>query len=79
MLWTNPGANDLAEIIVRRGPAGDCPKTITQGRRIGGTTIRESQTDHQAGRASGYCYSVFAVDVAGQASSRPPGVSPHLT
>ena len=83
MLWTNPGANDLAEIIVRRGPAGDCPKTITQGRRIGGTTIRESQTDHAARRASGYCYSVFAVDTAGQMtlpptalSKAPPDVTP---
>ena len=83
MLWTNPGAKDLAEIIVRRGPAGDCPKTITAGRRIGGTTIRESQTDQAASRASGYCYSVFAVDKAGQMtlpptalSKAPPDVTP---
>jgi hypothetical protein len=82
MLWTNPGANDLAEIIVRRGPVGDCPKTITEGRPIGDTTIRTSQTDHHAGRASGYCYSVFAVDKAGQASIpvarsvAPPDLTP---
>jgi hypothetical protein len=82
MLWTNPGAHDLAEVIVRRGPAGDCPKTITEGRRIGGIAIRESQTDPAARRASGYCYSVFAVDKAGQASVpvarslAPPDLTP---
>jgi hypothetical protein len=55
MLWTNPGANDLAEIIVRRGPARECPKSTSDGLGIGGTAIRTSQTDHHAGGASGYC------------------------
>jgi hypothetical protein len=80
--WTNPGAKDLAEIVVRRGPAGDCPKTISQGIPIGGKAIRTSQTDVHARRASGYCYSVFAVDSAQNPSEPaarslvPPDVTP---
>ena len=49
-------------------PPHQCPKTISSGTPVGGTRIRTSQTDHRAGRAGGYCYSVFAVDTAGQAS-----------
>jgi hypothetical protein len=82
MVWRNPGARDLAEIVVRRGPAGDCPKTRNQGIPIGGTAVRTSQPDRTARRPSGYCYTVFAVDTANNVSApaarsvAPPDVTP---
>jgi hypothetical protein len=83
--WTNPGAKDLNQIVVRRGPARDCPKTTAEGLGIGGTAIRTSQTDAHAGRPSGYCYSVFAVDRQGNVSPpaarslTPPDLTPPST
>jgi hypothetical protein len=85
LVWANPGAKDLAEIVVRRAPIGDCPKTPSDGIPVGGTTIRTSQTDRDAGRASGYCYAVFAVDRQGNASGpvqrslTPPDLTPPST
>jgi hypothetical protein len=62
--WSNPSPPDLAMDIVRRGPPHQCPKTPSSGIRIGGTTIRTRQTDHDAPSPAGYCYSVFALDTA---------------
>ena len=62
--WSNPSPPDLAMDIVRRGPSHQCPKTPSSGTRIGGTTIRTRQTDHDASSPAGYCYSVFALDTA---------------
>jgi hypothetical protein len=62
--WRNPSPPDLAMDIVRRGPPHQCPKTPSSGTRIGGTTIRTRQTDHDAPSPAGYCYSVFALDTA---------------
>jgi hypothetical protein len=64
LAWQNPSPPDLAMNIVRRGPPHDCPKTPTGGVRIGGTTIRARQTDHDAASPAGYCYTVFALDTA---------------
>jgi hypothetical protein len=80
--WNLPAAHDLAQIIVRRAPAHQCPKTISSGTQVGGKGIRTRQTDKSASNAAGYCYSVFALDTASHASSpaaksiAPPDLTP---
>jgi hypothetical protein len=67
LTWSNPGAPDLAHIIVRRAWQA-CPTSPQTGTPVGGTTVRRSQVDRSAVNGSAYCYAVFAVDGRGNAS-----------
>jgi hypothetical protein len=61
LTWSNPGASDLAGVVVQRGWAG-CPATQHDGVRVGGTGIRHRQVDTKAAPGTTYCYAVFAFD-----------------
>jgi hypothetical protein len=65
--WTNP-AGRMAQVVVARGPAGDCPTTPTEGRRIGDLAPRTGAVDANAQPGVRYCYSVFAIDRVGLVS-----------
>lgn len=65
--WSNPGASDLAGVVVQRGFAA-CPATAHDGVRVGGTGVRRSQVDRSAAPGTAYCYAVFAFDHAGNYS-----------
>lgn len=67
LTWSNPGASDLAHIVVRRGWQ-TCPTSPQTGIPVGGTTLRRSQVDRKAVNRSAYCYAVFAVDGSGNVS-----------
>jgi hypothetical protein len=66
--WSNPSAPDLDRVIVRRDRRG-CPAAPTDGAAVGGDLVRRSQTDRSPRAGRNYCYSVFAVDASGNASS----------
>ncbi len=65
--WSNPGASDLAHIVVQRGWQA-CPTSPRTGYRVGGTSVRHRQVDRSAVNGSAYCYAVFAVDANGNVS-----------
>jgi large repetitive protein len=65
--WTNPSGR-IAQVVVARGPAGDCPTTPTEGRRIGDRAPRTGAVDANAQPGVRYCYSVFAIDRVGLVS-----------
>jgi hypothetical protein len=65
LTWANPNASDLAAITVRRGTT--CPATRSRGTPIGAAGIRVRQLDVVRVGVR-YCYAVFAVDAAGNAS-----------
>ena len=65
--WTNP-AGHIARVVVARGPAGVCPTTPAEGRRIGGLARRTGAVDDNAQTGMRYCYSVFAIDRVGLVS-----------
>jgi hypothetical protein len=60
-VWSNPAAQDLAGIVVRRGWMA-CPATPRQGVAVGGSTVRIRQIDTEVAPGSSYCYAVFAFD-----------------
>jgi hypothetical protein len=62
--WSNPGAADLAGVVVRRG-WGACPGSRRDGVRIGGNSVRTRQVDTSAASGATYCYGVFAFDANG--------------
>jgi hypothetical protein len=65
--WTDP--RGAAEVAVIRGAAGGaCPEKPADGQRIGGRTLRSSQSDPTAKPGTAYCYAVFAYDQAGNRS-----------
>ncbi len=66
--WTNPGASDLAQVIVRRG-WGVCPASPSDGSAVGGKAVRTTQVDTGAADSTSYCYAVFAVDASGNHSA----------
>ena len=68
LLWTNPGASDLAGVVVRRGWAGACPTSQHDGVAVGGTTVRTRQIDTGAVDGQRYCYAIFAFDHSGNYS-----------
>jgi hypothetical protein len=68
LLWSNPGASDLAGVVVRRGWAGACPASQRDGVRIGGTSVRTRQIDTGAVDGQRYCYAIFAFDRSGNYS-----------
>jgi hypothetical protein len=61
LVWSNPAANDLAGIVVRRA-WGACPATPKDGVPVGGNTVRARQVDTGAADTTTYCYGVFAFD-----------------
>jgi hypothetical protein len=70
--WTPPP--DAAQILVIRGRGAACPGTPATGTRIGGRSVRSSQVDATADTTTAHCYSVFALD---QAGNRSPGTTAH--
>lgn len=68
LVWSNPGAADLAGVVVRRGWAGACPTSQHDGVRIGGTSVRTRQIDTGAVDGQRYCYAIFAFDASGNYS-----------
>ncbi len=67
LTWSNPGASDLAHIVVQRGWQA-CPTSPQTGFRVGGTAVRHTQIDRSAVDGSAYCYAVFAIDGNGNVS-----------
>lgn len=68
LVWTNPGASDLAGVVVRRGWAGACPTSQHDGVAVGGTAVRTRQIDTGAVDGQRYCYAIFAFDHSGNYS-----------
>jgi hypothetical protein len=75
LTWSNPGASDLAGIVVRRS-WGACPQLPSDGVRVGGKSVRTRQVDTGAANGATYCYGVFAFDASGNHSraAYDPGV-----
>jgi hypothetical protein len=67
LTWSNPGASDLAGIVVRRS-WGACPQSPSDGVRVGGKSVRTRQVDTGAATGTTYCYGVFAFDASGNYS-----------
>jgi hypothetical protein len=65
--WTNP--TDAAEILVIRGRGAACPDAPAAGDRVGDRSVRSSQVDTTVDTTTAHCYSVFALDQAGNRSS----------
>ncbi|HEY2790500.1 MAG TPA: hypothetical protein VGI72_13695 [Gaiellales bacterium] len=68
LLWTKPGASDLAGVVVRRGWAGACPASHRDGVAVGGSAVRTRQIDTGAVDGQRYCYAIFAFDRNGNYS-----------
>src|SRR5262249_12539390 len=45
LTWTNPTGDNVNGDVVRRGAAGSCPTSATDGTAIGPATLRSAQTD----------------------------------
>jgi hypothetical protein len=60
-VWSNPAANDLAGIVVRRA-WGACPASPNDGVEVGHDAVRTRQIDTGAAARTTYCYGVFAFD-----------------
>ena len=73
LTWTNPA--DAAEILVIRGAGTACPAAPAAGTRVGGRSARSSETDTTVDTATAHCYSVFALD---QAGNRSPGTTTNV-
>jgi hypothetical protein len=71
--WHNPHRAGVAFDAVRRAVAPSCPTGPTDGSPIGGKSVRSSQVDASARPGVTYCYRVFALDAAGNASSAVGG------
>jgi hypothetical protein len=70
--WSNPSAPDLGGIVVARvrGGDADCATSPGDGTDIGGRALRQAEVDREASAGERYCYSVFALDGAGNVAPR---------
>jgi hypothetical protein len=66
--WTNPTGSGITSVVVRRGLGSSCPTGPTDGTAVGGTAVRGSQADAGAKPGIAYCYRVYALNAAGNAS-----------
>ena len=71
--WQNPQHAGVRFDIVRRGVAPNCPAGPAGGSPVGGQAVRASQVDTSAQPGVTYCYRVFALDAARNASATVPG------
>jgi hypothetical protein len=80
--WHNPTRAGVAADVVRRGVSPGCPAGPEDGTPVGGDSLRTSQVDASAQPGLTYCYRVFALDAAGNASvaagdqATPPNPAP---
>jgi hypothetical protein len=75
--WHNPQRAGIAFDTVRRGVYPSCPRGPADGSPVGGESVRHTQVDASAKPGVTYCYRVFALDAAGNASVAVPGA--HAT
>jgi hypothetical protein len=71
--WHNPQRAGIAFDAVRRGVYPRCPTGPADGSPVGGESVRSSQVDGSARPGVTYCYRVFALDAAGNASTAAGG------
>jgi hypothetical protein len=71
--WQNPQHAGVTFDAVRRGIAPNCPTGPADGTPVGENTVRRSQVDSSAKPGVTYCYRVFALDAAGNASAAVRG------
>jgi hypothetical protein len=71
--WHNPQRAGIAFDTVRRGVYPSCPTGPADGSPVGGESVRSSQVDASARPGVTYCYRVFALDAAGNASAAAGG------
>jgi hypothetical protein len=73
LAWDNPATPDLTGTVVAR-VRGDapCASSLGEGTEIGGRALRQADVDADAPAGERLCYSVFALDGAGN-------VSPHAS
>jgi len=76
--WHNPQRAGIAFDAVRRGVYPTCPTGPADGSPVGGERVRTSQVDASARPGVTYCYRVFAVDAAGNASAAVHGARTML-
>ena len=74
--WTNPADADFAGVMVRRSPGSTAPASATDGALVVRTT-KSATTYLDTGLASStvYAYALFALDTAGNVSSRAVGTA----
>jgi hypothetical protein len=77
--WRNPVYAGLAFVAVRRGAENACPTGPADGTAIGGQAVRNAQTDTTAQPGVTYCYRVFALNSAGNASATKSDASVAAT
>jgi hypothetical protein len=70
--WHNPQRAGIAFDAVRRAVSPNCPTGPADGSAVGRESVRSSQVDASAKPGVTYCYRVFALDAAGNASSAVP-------
>jgi len=70
--WQNPQRAGIAFVAVRRAVAPSCPTGPADGSPVGSQAVRTSQVDPSAKPGVTYCYRVFALDAAGNASATVP-------
>lgn len=76
LTWTIAKPTDVAQVLVRRGPAGACPTSSSAGIPIGGTEPRRRQDDTTEHDKTAYCYAVFTADKHGNVS--PAAIAPRV-
>jgi hypothetical protein len=76
--WHNPQHAGIAFDAVRRSVSPSCPTGPADGSPVGGESVRRSQVDTSARPGVTYCYRVFALDAAGNASATVPGQDAKL-
>jgi hypothetical protein len=74
LTWQNPQRSGVGSDAVRRGVSPNCPTGPDKGSPIGGHGVRTSQVDTTANPGVTYCYRVFALDAAHNASAAGPVV-----
>jgi hypothetical protein len=67
--WQNPQNGGVASDVVRRSVSPSCPIGPASGSPVGGQGVRSSQIDANATPGVSYCYGVFALDAAHNASA----------
>jgi hypothetical protein len=70
--WHNPQRAGIAFDAVRRAVYPKCPTGPADGSPVGNESVRSAQVDASAKPGVTYCYRVFALDAAGNASSAVP-------
>jgi hypothetical protein len=80
--WHNPRRAGIVFDAVRRGVSPNCPTGPADGSPVGSQSVRSSQVDTSARPGVTYCYRVFALDAAGNASAAvtratPPAPAVH--